>query len=345
MNEISITDAELYLEKNEERLLAGGISGAKVYDIAGKYVFKRVRRAELKDDELYMAYRREAFWYESMTGKGADQKAPQSFLPEILDLSHNDEEIKILMKHYRTIPREKIGEGLLKKIMEALAAVHTADIPAFLRQKQEGGEDCEKQDRQTQKDKGQEQDARTQKDKGQEQDAAQKAQLLSDGEICASLAGWRSVLAEHPGIFDEMPLADLAEKINDIIRWHANENAVLNHGDFHWNNLLQDAQGKIRICDWQGVSVGAASGDLSFFFSRLGADGICLDEKQVIGFYTQEIRRISGKLLHPEEICKHMDAADVITSFRFWHEYLHGNDVGRVQGIYGKMVDKAKNFA
>lgn len=39
-----------------------------------------------------------------------------------------------------------------------------------------------------------------------------------------------------------------------------------------------------------------------------------------------------------------MDAADVITSFVFWHEYLHGSDVGRVRGIYEKMVDKSRNF-
>ena len=39
-----------------------------------------------------------------------------------------------------------------------------------------------------------------------------------------------------------------------------------------------------------------------------------------------------------------MDAADIITSFVFWHEYLHGNDVDRVRGIYGKMVDKFQRF-
>ena len=41
---------------------------------------------------------------------------------------------------------------------------------------------------------------------------------------------------------------------------------VLIHGDFHWDNLLEDA-GNILICDWQGVGIGGASGDISFFLA------------------------------------------------------------------------------
>ena len=41
---------------------------------------------------------------------------------------------------------------------------------------------------------------------------------------------------------------------------HDAEMAVLNHGDFHWDNLLQNERGDIVLCDWQGVSAGAASG-------------------------------------------------------------------------------------
>jgi hypothetical protein len=65
-----------------------------------------------------------------------------------------------------------------------------------------------------------------------------------------------------------------------------------------------------KPCDWQGVGVCGASADLSFFMSRLSAD----------------------------ELERHMKAANVITSFRFWHYYLHGNDTERVRGIYDKMI-------
>ena len=300
---MNIADAERYLERNGETLLAGGSSGAKVFDIAGKYVFKRVRRAELKNGELYGSYRREAFWYESTMGKGTGFCLP--FLPEILDVCYTDEEIAILMKRYRAVPRENIDEELLEKIMKTLAAVHTTTIPGFLK-------------------------------KGQQDNP--EPHLFSDEEIQTFLSGWRSVLAEHPGVFDEAPLAGIAENINNIILWAAKESKVLSHGDFHWDNLLLDEQGNLLICDWQGVSVGAASGDLSFLFSRLGADGIHLDEKQAVHFYAQEIKRISGKTLDEEKIFRYMDAADVLTSFVFWHEYLHGNDVERVRGIYGKMT-------
>ena len=73
---------------------------------------------------------------------------------------------------------------------------------------------------------------------------------------------------------------------------------------------MTDDKGAILVCDWQGVVVCGASADLSFFMSRLSAD----------------------------ELERHMKAANVITSFRFWHYYLHGNDTERVRGIYDKMI-------
>ena len=38
------------------------------------------------------------------------------------------------------------------------------------------------------------------------------------------------------------------------------------------------------------------------------------------------------------ELERHIKAANVITSFRFWHNFLHGNDTERVRGIFDKMV-------
>lgn len=303
---MNIQEAKKYLENNEKILLAGGASGAKVYDIAGKYVLKCVRKEELSDAGQYAAYQKEAVWYEYASGK--KDGVFSGFLPEIVDISYTGEETAILMKHYQTLSREKLDSALLKKIMETIAAVHTTDIPAFLKKEPE------------------------------------EVKLLSKDEIISSIFGWRSVLDEHPDVFSADPLTGLAKEINHIIKWHKAEEAVLNHGDFHWDNLLVDDGGNLKICDWQGVSVGAASGDLSFFFGRLNADGICPNQNQAIAFYTQEVKRRSGKTLSPREIRRHMDAADVITSFVFWHEYLHGSDVDRVRGIYGKMVEKAKDF-
>ncbi|MDE7324935.1 MAG: aminoglycoside phosphotransferase family protein [Lachnospiraceae bacterium] len=324
---MTIQDAKQYLKNNTPILLAGGISGAKVYDIAGEYVLKCVCRAELENVGQYDTYQKEAIWYEYTNSRKSGYRL--SYLPEILDIYYTDEELAVLMKCYRTILRNELDTMLLKKIMEVLAAVHTTCIPAFLDQEQEGWQ-------QKQSWKGTE----TQKQRNHHR----QANLLSQEQISASLAGWCSVLDEHPGIFSQTPLKQLAEKINRIIEWHAEEEAVLNHGDFHWDNLLFDKQGNILICDWQGVCVGAASGDLSFFFSRLNADGIYPDEKEVISFYTRKVKQLSGKILDLEEICQHMDAADIVTSFVFWHEYLHGNDVDRVGGIYKKMVDKFQNF-
>jgi len=354
---MTIQDAKQYLKNHKEELLTGGVSGAKVYDICGEYVLKCVSRADLEDAGQYDAYRKEASWYECTDSRKGEFRL--NYLPELLDTYSTDEETAVLMKRYRTIP-QKFDTELLKKIMEALAAVHTTHVPAFLNVKgaEEKQKDIEsslfytavcaasaKQPGLTAPESGRSMTSSLQEGKEQGQDGqCERANFLSEEQISASLSGWYSVLNEHPGIFSETPLKQLAEKINCIILWHEQEESVLNHGDFHRGNLLLDECGNILICDWQGVCVGAASGDLSFFFSRLSADGIYLDERQAVEFYVQEIKRLSGKILVPEEICRHMDAADIITSFVFWHEYLHGNDVDRVRGIYGKMVDKFQRF-
>lgn len=292
---MDINDVEIYLKKNEKKLLAGGKSGARVYDIGGEYVLKQIYRAELGNDELYEAYRKEAWWY-AAGGTGL------SCLPEVLDLRSTDEEISILMKRYQAISRQGINMDLLEKIMRTLASVHASEIPPLLKQKQHA------------------------------------AQPLLEEQIRVSVEGWRTVLDEHPGAFDGAPLERIAGEINRIISWHGSEEAVLSHGDFHWDNLLMDNQGSIIICDWQGVEAGAASGDLSFFFGRLRGDGIQMKEQEVIEAYERELRRLSGKRVTWEEICGHIRASNVITSFTCWHHYLHESDEGRVREIFEKMV-------
>lgn len=292
---MDINCAEIYLKKNEKNLLEGGKSGARVYDIGGEYVLKQIYGAELGNDELYEAYRKEARWY-------AEGGAGLGCLPEVLDLRSTNDEISILMKRYQALSRQEINAELLEKIMRTLASVHAAEIPPFLNGKQ------------------------------------YTARPLLEEQIRVSVEGWRTVLDEHPGAFDWGPLERIAKEINNIILWHGLEEAVLSHGDFHWDNLLMDNQGRIIICDWQGVGTGAASGDLSFFFGRLRGDGIQVNEQEIFETYGREIRQLSGKKVTWEEVDGHIRAANVITSFTCWHQYLHGSSEGRVREIYGKMV-------
>lgn len=298
---MDIDSAKAYLKKNEKKLLAGGKSGARVYDVGGRCVLKQINRSELENDELYEAYRKEAWWY-------ADGGAGLACLPEVFDLRSTDEEISILMKRYQTLSRREINAELLEKIMRALASVHVLEIPPLLKQKQH------------------------------------TAWPLSEEQIRISVEGWRTVLDEHPGVFEKAPLKHIAEEINRIILWHDSEETVLSHGDFHWDNLLMDNEGRIIICDWQGVEAGARSGDLSFFFGRLRGDGIQLKEQKIVEAYGREIRRLSGKRVTWEEIDGHIRASNVITSFTCWHEYLHGSDEGRVKEIYGKMVTDSNSI-
>ena len=46
---------------------------------------------------------------------------------------------------------------------------------------------------------------------------------------------------------------------------------------------------------------------------------------------------LTGETLSEDILLGHMQAANSITTFQFWHEYLHGSACGRVRGIYEKM--------
>ncbi|MBR5032362.1 MAG: aminoglycoside phosphotransferase family protein [Treponema sp.] len=227
--------------------------------------------------------------------------AGQAYLPQIFELKLAQDEITILMKKYPLLERKDINEELIKKIAGILAQIHATPIPDFL--KEEGDLPAP----------------------------------MTEAEIQTSLDGWKSVLAEHPATFDEGPLNEIASNINKIIEWHATEPRILTHGDFHFENLLQDQDGTLIVCDWQGVKSAGASEDISFFMSRLGDDGIEIDAAVFLDAYAQAFFKLTGQAPDTNEILRHMKAANTITSFKFWHAFLHGSNAERVKGIYDKM--------
>ena len=53
-----------------------------------------------------------------------------------------------------------------------------------------------------------------------------------------------------------------------------------------------------------------------------------------MGFFEE----LFTKEIHTAAIAGHIAAANVITSFLFWYQFLRGADTGRVRGIYEKMA-------
>ncbi|MBQ5311746.1 MAG: phosphotransferase [Oscillospiraceae bacterium] len=168
-------------------------------------------------------------------------------------------------------------------------------------------------------------------------DTHDTAKLPSDAEIQQYADGWRSVLGEHDG-FDAGSIGSIAKRISGIAVWHDTEKKVLVHGDFHWDNLLVSKSGEMVVCDWQGVTVGGASGDISFFISRSEADGLPLDTDMVLGCYCRAYEALTGEHTDAAVIKRHMAAANVMTSFMFWHNFLHGNSRERVAGVLDRMT-------
>ena len=228
-------------------------------------------------------------------------ECPKEYLPEVYNIEILPDEIVLVMKKYQNPDKEDFGEGYLRKVSEVLAQIHSGQVPEFLK-------------------------------KGDI-----NPDTMSKDEISSCVKGWQSVLAEHPGEFDDSLIDTISHNINDIIEWHASEKKILSHGDFHWDNILTDENGTLIVCDWQGVCISGASNDLSFFMSRLGADGIHVDGKRFLTWYALEYNRLTGECIEAEELERHIKTANLITSFRYWHLYLHGNDTERVREIYDKM--------
>lgn len=54
--------------------------------------------------------------------------------------------------------------------------------------------------------------------------------------------------------------------------------------------------------------------------------------------YCHEKFLLTGDIISSKELLRHMKASDLIVSFQFWHEYLHGSTGERVRGIYEKLA-------
>ena len=226
-----------------------------------------------------------------------------TYLPKVLKAEASDDEIFLVLKKYEPLKREDLNEDVLRKIAGVLAQIHSDRAPCFLRR------------------------------------SAEERKQISEKEIAESVQGWKEVLSEHLGAFVGKEIDRIAARIEELQAWHETETRALVHGDFHWDNLLSDENGNILVCDWQNVKYDAPFGDLSFFLSRLGADGIEVDPEVFLSAYVDARRELGSAGLEVDEIKKHMAAANVLTSFLFWHRFLHGADADRVRGIYEKMVD------
>lgn len=230
------------------------------------------------------------------------------FLPKVYVNIHTEKEIFLIMEKCVPLNREHLDTESLHKVMDALVQIHGMKIPAFINAEE------------------------------------RMPVIFSEEEVAESLEGWKRVLAEHPGVFKEEWLEEIGRHINDLNQKYYSEQSRFNHGDFHFENIMQDADGNIKVVDWQNYGTGHISGDISFFLSRLSADGFGIDAKEVIDLYC-ECAKKRGCRVQTLEIERQMCLANVNTTFRYWHIYLPGSTTERVQSIYQKMVADWKILA
>lgn len=220
------------------------------------------------------------------------------FLPEIYYCNQSKDEIQIIMKKYQPLNRQNFDDDMLEKIMSVLAQIHSLSVPNFLQ-------------------------------------SENKPLVLKQWDILRYSRAWKKIVKEHGDAFSKNDISRIAENINTLnLKLHSTKQRLC-HGDFHLENLLEDDKGNIIVCDWQGVSLGNISGDISHFLSRLSADGYNISKEKAIQIYCKYARTD----ITEEEIAIQMSLANLNNSFMFWHDYLHGCTEDAVHNIFDKMVE------
>ncbi len=230
------------------------------------------------------------------------------YLPEVEVAEVTEDEILVVMRKYLPLKRTDLDTSLIRKIADILAWIHTDSVPEFLLAN------------------------------------VSEEKPLTGEEVMKSAEGWQNILAPWASVFDAEWITRISEKLMTIVSWHSLEGRALVHGDFHWENLLADEAGNVVVCDWQGVKRDVPSGDVSFFLSRLGADGVELEPDVFLKAYAEAREARSGEKVDVEQLRKHMAAANVITTFRYWHFFLQGSDEARIRGIYEKMIEDFRSL-
>ncbi|MBR4224119.1 MAG: phosphotransferase, partial [Oscillospiraceae bacterium] len=162
-----------------------------------------------------------------------------------------------------------------------------------------------------------------------------KTEMPARERIAECFDGWKSVLDEHS--MDAGGARTVADRICDVIRLHDAEEDVTVHGDLHRENLLTDGE-RIIVCDWQAVGRGKATDDIGFFLSRAAADGIHTDPREFAAMYADAVYELCGRSLDVSDIMAGISAANVITTFFYWHLFLHGSSADIVGDVYNRMI-------
>lgn len=280
-----------YLQEHHAVPVTVGKSGAEVFYLDNGTTAKYVKKDTVSED-IWNHCVREAQFYQSI----AARKLP--YLPQILHLHITANETLILMRRYHPLTAGQLTRPKLDRIFASLASLHKETPPDFFIP-----------------------------------DATPALPYLDAQAAAACMEGWLSVLREHhPAFSDDIALPGLAaEQFNRINQTYALQNPVLCHGDFHLGNVLWDDHDNPIFCDFQSCGIGDGCGDLSFFLSRLSADGVPIDPDDIVQIYSM----YSG--LTVREIQNRMALSNFNTSFLFWHQYLHGSDVTRVHTIFDAM--------
>ena len=309
-------DFKNFVESHTLRSLTLGKSGAEVCLLDDHKIAKFAEKGSLLQKEngeaVWESCLKEAKFYKKM------MDAHYAFLPEIFTCDFDDETVRLIMGEYKAVKKESLGDNDFDKIMKLLAMVHELPVPDFLKNDKPGPVE------------------------------------ISQEEIQNCLAGWKSIFEEHQSdnhqsddsqrykllaepsdILDFSKIQDIAARINQLNKDLYSERICVCHGDFHAENILCDEKsGQLVLCDWQSVSLCHPATDVAFFMSRLQGDGIAFDENKIIDSYCEWSK--SG--ITKDEIKTQMALADINTTFRYWHYYLHGSAKEFVEGIVEKML-------
>ena len=357
------------------REITTGKSGAGVYEIDNSIIVKHIKRNTV-DKEKYDTYSREALFYMSKTEAFKADSGNSDYcgyLPEILCAYATDEEIVILMRKYAVLEKADIlpfSYETLDSIAYSLALVHSDEIPEFLREEAcHSAKVCDVK----KSENGLSDDEIKSCLDGwlsildEHPGRFDKNIVLKAAENFKDIFIWHETEEKtliHGDFHRENLLWSDFSYETELSPIGLHTGILLKSRNNHLKRDLSKIQ-SCRICDWQSVKIGGPSEDISFFFSRLRGEGMFAElqgetnpeqetkqEDSILESFLESYIRyrkaLSGnplnklslerKPLDLQTLKKHIAASNFITTFRFWHYFLHGADEATVENILNYLL-------
>ncbi|RAP75712.1 aminoglycoside phosphotransferase family protein [Paenibacillus montanisoli] len=177
----------------------------------------------------------------------------------------------------------------------------------------------------------------------------QKNEVVSTAAQNAAVQAWNEILGSmqrntNENLVSIRQIEYMMGRLEDMVSLKHHFPRTLCHGDFHMENVLQQADNSPVISDWQEVCIASGPEDVSFFLQRASASGNPISSDAVIEVYTETVNDILRENLSIRSVRDVIDADKLHTMLVHWPQYLLGSSREVILGISSEMKAAASRL-